>query len=146
MRSTEKSNFRLKHVQINKCSNKNSISQCDIMNAMVMFPCRRCCYKVFKDTMFGPHIYKHLHLFAETWCKAGRNIAKTWQAKRNKAKLGNEHLKSIGLFCLARLRCGCTICAVCAHEFYFELSTTVATLLVPIPRTLSFSTLKRVCK
>lgn len=24
-----------------------------VMNAMVMFPCRRCCYKVFKDAMFG---------------------------------------------------------------------------------------------
>lgn len=23
------------------------------MNGMVMFPCRRCCYKVFKDAMFG---------------------------------------------------------------------------------------------
>lgn len=42
------------------------------MRAMAMFSCHRCCYKVFKGCHVRPHIYKHLHLFAETWCARAR--------------------------------------------------------------------------
>lgn len=71
-----------------------------------MFSCHRCCYKVFKGCHVRPHIYKHLHLFAETWCQMNTSsrsalINAPLNERTNERTSWNEWTAHLSLFCFS---------------------------------------------